>query len=114
MCWYKKGGGQRDYERSEAILSRNPLLPQVFEIMSEASPSEDDIMLPTVGCFVCCPLCTAAMFYSSQVGICILRIPTLPSLYLAVTLNHLLPCPSSLVSGPYPGSVDSQWLTPIQ
>ena len=113
MYWCKKGGGQREYERPEAILSHNPLLPQVFEIMSEASPSEDDIMLPSAGCFMCCPLCMVAMFYSSQVGTCILRIPALPSLYLVLTLNHL-PCPSSLDSGPYPGSVHSQWLTPIQ
>ncbi|KAM7233536.1 hypothetical protein CapIbe_015672 [Capra ibex] len=60
--------------------------------MSEASPSEDDIMLPTVGCFVCCPLCTAAMFYSSQAFEIRSNKPPSDHLLLAI-LAYLLCCP---------------------
>lgn len=43
-------------------------------------PPKDYLLLAIVTYLLCCPLGTAALYYSSQVGMCIVSVLTLPSL----------------------------------
>lgn len=72
--------------RSHAELSLTPC-PQESESVSDEAPS-DHLLLAILAYLLCCPLGTAALYYSSQVGI--VSVLTLPSLsLLALTLKSI-------------------------
>ena len=96
--------------RSHAELSLTPC-PQESESVSDEAPS-DHLLLAILAYLLCCPLGTAALYYSSQVGMCIVSVLTLPSLsILALTLNQFHPCSPSCWLRPHPESL--QRLRPL-
>ena len=85
--------------RSHAEPSLTPS-PQESESVSDEAPS-DHLLLAILAYLLCCPLGTAALYYSSQVGMCFMSVLILPSLsMLALTLNQSHPCLHPVGSDP--------------
>lgn len=72
---------RRDGRTLKPYLAIPHFLPQVFEIMSDKPPS-DYLLLAILAYFLSCPFGSAALYYSSQVGICIVQTAILPSLFI--------------------------------
>ena len=67
------------------------------------TPTKDYFMLAIVAYILCFPLGAVALYYSSEVGMCVVSVLTFPSLsILALTLNKLYPCPPSCFFRSYP------------